>query len=82
MSEVEPLGGQARRSTETQFCLTPSATKTVRDYFSSHRRSNPQGGKQVALALVQGKRDRMRRCSDPMLEPDFDKLLFAEESYV
>ncbi|XP_046886488.1 rho GTPase-activating protein 20-like [Hypomesus transpacificus] len=82
VSEVEPLGGQARRSTETQFCLSPSATKTVRDYFSSHRRSNPQGGKQVALALVQGKRERMRRCSDPMLEPDFDKLLFAEESYV
>ncbi|KAM6945324.1 rho GTPase-activating protein 20-like [Aplochiton taeniatus] len=67
---------------EPQYCLSPSATKTVRDYFSSHRRSNPQSGQQVALALVQGRREWLRRCSDPMAEPDLDQLLFAEESYV
>lgn len=67
---------------EPRYCLSPSATKTVRDYFSSHRRSNPQSGQQVALALVQSRREWLRRCSDPMSEPDFDPLLFAEESYV
>ncbi|XP_041709054.2 rho GTPase-activating protein 20-like isoform X2 [Coregonus clupeaformis] len=70
------------RSGDPRFCLSPSATKAVRDYFSSHTCSNPNSGQQVALALIQGQRDRLRRCSDPMLEPDFDQLLFAEESYV
>ncbi|CAB1327755.1 unnamed protein product [Coregonus sp. 'balchen'] len=70
------------RSGDPRFCLSPSATKAVRDYFSSHTCSNPNSGQQVALALIQGQRERLRRCSDPMLEPDFDQLLFAEESYV
>lgn len=65
-----------------KFCLSPSVTKAVRNYFSSHTRSNPHSGQQVALALIQGQKERLRRCSDPMLEPDFDQLLFAEESYV
>lgn len=70
------------RSGAPKFCLSPSATKAVRDYFSSHTHSNPHSGQQVALALIQGQKERLRRCSDPMLEPDFDQLLFAEESYV
>ncbi|XP_014007648.1 rho GTPase-activating protein 20 isoform X1 [Salmo salar] len=70
------------RSGAPKFCLSPSATKAVRDYFSSHTHSNPHSGQQVALALIQGQRERLKRCSDPMLEPDFDQLLFAEESYV
>lgn len=65
-----------------RFCLSPCTTKAVRDYFSSHPRSNPQSTQQVALALVESRREWLRRCSDPSLEPDFDQLLFAEESYV
>ncbi|XP_035808866.2 rho GTPase-activating protein 20-like [Amphiprion ocellaris] len=78
VSQVEPQGG----TSEARFCLSPHATKTVRDYFSSHLRSNPQSSQQVALALVEGRREWLKRCSDPSAEPDFDQLLFAEESYV
>lgn len=72
---------------EARFCLSPSATRAVRDYFSS------QGGQdnadaclrrsqEVALAIVQGKREwQSRRCSDPRVD-EFDQLFFAEESYV
>ncbi|XP_035533956.1 LOW QUALITY PROTEIN: rho GTPase-activating protein 20-like [Morone saxatilis] len=78
VSEVDSQGG----TPEGRFCLSPYATKAVRDYFSSHPRSNPQSSQQVALALVESRREWLRRCSDPTAEPDFDQLLFAEESYV
>ncbi|XP_047211521.1 rho GTPase-activating protein 20-like isoform X2 [Girardinichthys multiradiatus] len=66
-----------------RFCLSPCATKAVRDYFSSHPRSNPQSTQQVALTLVEGQRGEwLKRCSDPTVEPDLEQLLFAEESYV
>ncbi|XP_047187946.1 rho GTPase-activating protein 20-like [Scophthalmus maximus] len=77
VTEVDPQG-----DTPARFCLSPCATKAVRDYFSSHRRSNPQSGQHVALALVESRREWLRRCSDPEAEPDFEQLLFAEESYV
>ncbi|KAL1022144.1 hypothetical protein UPYG_G00022740 [Umbra pygmaea] len=70
------------RSTDPRYCLSPSATKAVRDYFSSHTSSNPHSGQQVALALIQGQREQLRRCTEPTSEPDFDQLLLAEESYV
>ncbi|XP_034534065.1 rho GTPase-activating protein 20-like isoform X2 [Notolabrus celidotus] len=69
-------------TSEARFCLTPCATKAVKEYFSSHRRSNPQSSKQVALALVESRREWLKRCSDATAEPDFDQLLFAEESFV
>ncbi|KAJ0062554.1 hypothetical protein NL108_016703 [Boleophthalmus pectinirostris] len=69
-------------SAETRFCLSPHATKAVKDYFSSHPRSNPQSSKQVALALVESQREWIKRCSDPQSEPDFEQLLLSEESYV
>ncbi|XP_008281371.1 rho GTPase-activating protein 20 [Stegastes partitus] len=78
VSEVDSQGG----ASEAQFCLSPHATKTVRDYFSSHLHSNPHSSQQVALALVESRREWLKRCSDPSAEPDFDQLLFAEESYV
>ncbi|XP_076579747.1 rho GTPase-activating protein 20-like isoform X2 [Chaetodon auriga] len=77
-AEVDPQG----RTAEARFCLSPYATKAVRDYFSSHPCSNPQSSQQVALALVESRREWLKRCSDPAAEPDFDQLLFAEESYV
>lgn len=67
---------------ETRFCLSPYATKAVKDYFTSHPRSNPQSSQQVALALVESQREWIKRCSNPQSEPDFEKLLLAEESYV
>ncbi|XP_028275615.1 rho GTPase-activating protein 20-like [Parambassis ranga] len=78
VSQVDAQGDAA----EEQFCLSPSATKAVRDYFSSHPRSNPQSSQQVALALVESRREWLKRCSDPKAEPDFEQLLLAEESYV
>lgn len=78
VTEVDSQAG----TTEARFCLSPFATKAVRDYFSSHPRSNPQSSQQVALALVESRREWLKRCSDPAAEPDFDQLLFAEESYV
>ncbi|KAM4560118.1 rho GTPase-activating protein 20-like isoform 1-T5 [Odontesthes bonariensis] len=77
-SEAVPQGGVP----EARFCLSPCATKAVRDYFSCHPSSNPQSSQQVALAVVESRREWLKRCSDPTLEPDFDQLLFAEESYV
>ncbi|KAM6893046.1 rho GTPase-activating protein 20-like [Lycodopsis pacificus] len=61
---------------EVGSCLSPNATKAVRDYFSSH----PQSSQQVTLA--ESRREWLKRCSDPTAEADFDQLLFAEESYV
>ncbi|XP_029303360.1 rho GTPase-activating protein 20-like [Cottoperca gobio] len=78
VSEVDTQGGIP----ESRFCLSPYATKAVKDYFSSHPRSNPQSSQQVALALMESRREWLKRCSDPSAEPDFDQLLFAEESYV
>lgn len=78
VSEVDSQGETA----EARFCLSPYATKAVRDYFSSHPRSNPKSSQQVALALVESRREWLKRCSNPTSEPDFDQLLFAEESYV
>lgn len=75
VSEVDSQG-------EERFSLSPCAAKAVRDYFSSHRCSNSQSSQQVALALVKSHREWLKRCSDPTAEPDLDRLLFAEESYV
>lgn len=69
-------------SVEARFCLSPYATKTVKDYFSSHPRSNPKSSQQVALALVESQREWIKRCSNPQSEQDFEQLLLAEESYV
>uniref|UniRef100_A0A1A7YGE1 Rho GTPase-activating protein 20 n=1 Tax=Iconisemion striatum TaxID=60296 RepID=A0A1A7YGE1_9TELE len=68
------------------ICLSPSATRVVRDYFSSQGQADADSSlrrsQEVALAIVQGKKEwQSRRCSDPHLE-DFEQLFFAEESYV
>lgn len=68
--------------TDTRYCLSPYATKAVKDYFETHPCSDPQSGQQVALALVEGRREWVKRCSDATTEPDLEQLLFAEESYV
>lgn len=68
--------------TEARFCLSPCATKVVRDYFSTYPYSNPDSGQQVALALVESHSQWLKRCNDPTAEADFEQLLFAEESYV
>ncbi|CAN9498153.1 unnamed protein product [Ophioblennius macclurei] len=81
VSEVG-VNSQGEPSEAARFCLSPYATKAVRDYFSSHPRSSPQSSQQVALALVESRREWLKRCSDPTSEPDLDQLLFAEESYV
>lgn len=78
VTEVDSQGG----TTEARFCLSPYATKAVRDYFCSHPYSSPQSSQQVALALVESRRKWLKRCSDPTAEPDLDQLLFSEESYV
>ncbi|CAK6968529.1 rho GTPase-activating protein 20 [Scomber scombrus] len=84
VSDVEPKNSPS--STEQRFCLSPSATRAVRDYFCSHSKSDAEAclrrSQEVALAIVQGKREwQSRRCSDPRVD-DFDQLFFAEESYV
>lgn len=78
VTEVESQGEKP----EARFCLSPSATKVVRDYFGSHPHSSPHSSQQVALALVESRRERLKRCTDPRAEADFEQLLFAEESYV
>lgn len=80
VSDVEP------NHVEPRFCLSPSATRAVRDYFSSQGQDDTdaclQRSQEVALAIVQGKREwQNRRCSDPHMD-DFEQLFFAEESYV
>uniref|UniRef100_A0A8C9Y6V2 Rho GTPase-activating protein 20 n=1 Tax=Sander lucioperca TaxID=283035 RepID=A0A8C9Y6V2_SANLU len=80
VSEVEPNHAKPR------FCLSPSATRAVRDYFSSQSQEDAdvclRRSQEVALAIVQGKREwQSRQCSDPRVD-DFDQLFFAEESYV
>lgn len=80
VSEVEP------KRAEPRFCLSPSATRAVRDYFSSQGQDDAdvclRRSQEVALAIVQGQREwQSRRCSDPRVD-EFDQLFFAEESYV
>lgn len=80
MSEVES------NHSEPGFCLSPSATRAVRDYFSSQGQEDADDclrrSQEVALAIVQRKREwQSRRCSDPRVD-EFEKLFFAEESYV
>uniref|UniRef100_A0A7N6C0T1 Rho GTPase-activating protein 20 n=1 Tax=Anabas testudineus TaxID=64144 RepID=A0A7N6C0T1_ANATE len=80
VSDVEP------KHAEPRYSLSPSATQAVKDYFSSEGREDTdaclQRSQEVALAIVQGKREwQNRRCSDPHLD-DFEQLFFAEESYV
>lgn len=80
VSEVEP------KQVAPRFCLSPSATRAVRDYFSSQGQEDAdvclRRSQEVALAIVQGQREwQSRRCSDPRVD-EFDQLFFAEESYV
>ncbi|MED6263947.1 hypothetical protein CHARACLAT_009790 [Characodon lateralis] len=73
-------------NSKAQLCLSPSANRVVRDYFSSQGQEDAdsciQRSQEVAIAIAQGKKEwQSRRCSDPRLE-DFEQLFFAEESYV
>lgn len=81
VSDVE----QDDKYSKPQFGLSPAATKAVRNYFfwqgGEDTQSNLKKSQEVALAVVHGKREWMRRCSDTQLE-DFEKMLFSEESYV
>ncbi|KAM8854839.1 rho GTPase-activating protein 20 isoform 2-T5 [Spinachia spinachia] len=86
-------GGQRPRGSgveldrgEPSLCLSPAATRAVRDYFSSPAPQDADAclrrSQEVALAVVQGRREwQSRRCSDPRVD-DFEQLFFAEESYV
>uniref|UniRef100_A0A3Q4GZV9 Rho GTPase-activating protein 20 n=1 Tax=Neolamprologus brichardi TaxID=32507 RepID=A0A3Q4GZV9_NEOBR len=86
-SKARPQDGRASDNhAKPRLCLSPSATRAVRDYFSSQGQEDVdaclQRSHEVALAIVQGKKEwQNRRCSDPRLE-DFEQLFFAEESYV
>lgn len=90
--KTQPNGRRRRAShvdpdhTRPQLCLSPSATQVVRDYFSSQGQADPDSclrkSQEVAVAIVQNKKEwQSRRCSDPRVE-DFEQLFFAEESYV
>ncbi|KAM8857581.1 rho GTPase-activating protein 20 isoform 2-T2 [Synchiropus picturatus] len=73
-------------SSAPTFSLSPSSTRTVTDYFSSQGNMDTsmclQRSQEVALAIVQGKREwQSWQCSEPRVD-EFDKLFFAEESYV
>lgn len=86
-SSKDPKASDAEHGhAKSPFCLSPSATRAVRDYFSSQGQEDADDclrrSQEVALAIVQGKKEwQSRRCSDPRLE-DFEQLFFAEESYV
>ncbi|XP_068185667.1 rho GTPase-activating protein 20 isoform X2 [Antennarius striatus] len=80
VSEVEPNHATPR------FCLSPTATQAVRNYFTSQAEDEDdvclRRSQEVALAIVQGKKEwQSRRCSDPRAD-EFGQLFFAEESYV
>ncbi|KAI5090104.1 rho GTPase-activating protein 20 [Silurus meridionalis] len=81
MSDLE----QDDKYSNPNFGLSPAATKAVRNYFfwqgGEDTESNLKKSQEVALAVVHGKREWNRRCSDTQLE-DFEKMLFSEESYV
>lgn len=81
VSDVEP-----HRNPEPRFCLSPSATRALRDYFYMEKGADSgdtlRQSQEVAAALVQGKREwQAHCCSDPRFD-DFDQMLFGEESYV
>ncbi|XP_035267600.1 rho GTPase-activating protein 20 isoform X2 [Anguilla anguilla] len=81
VSDVEP-----HRNPEPRFCLSPSTTRALRDYFFTATATDTgdtlKRSQEVASALVQGKREwQARRCSDPRFD-DFEQMLFGEESYV
>lgn len=80
--KVTRVDSQQELKTETHFCLSPGATKAVRDYFGSHPYSNPQSSQQVAHALVESRREWLKRCNNPSADADLDQLLFSEESFV
>lgn len=80
--KVTRVDSQQGLKTETRFCLSPRATKAVREYFGSHPYSNPQSSQQVAHALVESRREWLKRCNNPSAEADLDQLLFSEESFV
>ncbi|XP_077392522.1 rho GTPase-activating protein 20 isoform X1 [Festucalex cinctus] len=64
--------------------LSPSADRTVRDYFSTtgDAAGCARQSQEVALAVARAKREwQSRQCGEPRLD-DFDQLFFAEESYV
>ncbi|XP_077955599.1 rho GTPase-activating protein 20 isoform X2 [Gasterosteus aculeatus] len=69
-------GGGTRRPSDPGPKVSEAAAKAVRDYFSS----DPQSGERVTAALAESRSDWLKRCSGA--EPDFEQLLFAEESYV
>ncbi|KAL0963608.1 hypothetical protein UPYG_G00308560 [Umbra pygmaea] len=86
VSDVEAQSPGAEANAEPCFCLSPSATRAVKDYFSSQGQVDAdaclQQSQEVARSLVQGRMEwQSRRCSDPHIE-DFDQIFFAEESYV
>ncbi|KAL6115365.1 arhgap20 [Pungitius sinensis] len=70
VSEAAAAAAQFRSS------LSPDAAKAVRDYFSSDH----QSGERVTAALVESRGEWLKRCTGA--EPDFEQLLFAEESFV
>lgn len=76
---------QDDKYSKPQYDLSPAATKTVRNYFfwqgGEDTQSNLKKSQEVALAVVHGKQEWIRRCSDTQLE-DFEKMLCSEESYV
>ncbi|XP_061782101.1 rho GTPase-activating protein 20-like [Nerophis lumbriciformis] len=75
-SDVEP------QHAESRFCLSPSADRAVRDYFSSDASGGGRRGQEVALAVTQAKRAwQTRQRGEPSLD-DLEQLFFAEESYV
>ncbi|KAM8903112.1 rho GTPase-activating protein 20-like isoform 2-T2 [Spinachia spinachia] len=67
---------EAAVAAQFRSCLSPDAAKAVRDYFAS----DPRSGERVTAALVESRSEWLKRCTGE--EPDFEKLLFAEESYV
>lgn len=83
VTQVDSQGPQSSAAAaESRFCLSPCATSAVRDYFCSHPYSNPRSGQQVALALVESRREWQKRCVGPGGEADLDRLLLSEESFV
>lgn len=70
-------------SERAAFCLSPSATKSVKELFSSHPGSSLHSSQQMALTLVESHRQWLRRCSEHSGgDPDCEQPLFGEESFV
>ncbi|XP_066562562.1 rho GTPase-activating protein 20 isoform X2 [Amia ocellicauda] len=83
VSDVDQSCNGLSHKSETNFCLSPSTTKAVKDYFSCTDVENClKKSQEVANAVIQGKKEwHSKRCSDPKFE-DFEQMFFAEESYV